>query len=794
MKRTKIDGSTTQFQWSALPSPQTAVVSVTVSLLCLLLASPGARADGPASQEGFGLEEIVVTAEKRESTVQTTPISLTAVSGVDIQERGLTDLSDLLLSIPGVSVRTSGAGLAEFELRGIASTGGNSPTVGFYYGDTPLTAPSGSNEGKTVISPALYDLNRVEVLRGPQGTLYGSGSMGGTIKLVPNAPNPEGFGTSAEAVLGGTEHGGFNHAENAMVNLPFGAGLAAVRIVGSYSEDSGWIDRVVAAPGTFPVPTDNNTVRGNVLAAPVSADYKGVNEVDRTTAHISALLKLVDGLTITPSFFYEKMTSGGLPYIDSNPGTNAHYQPFDIAEPYSDEFKLSSLNLEYRTDLFDLDSTSSYWTRHDPVVQDASESWQTGFPLPSFYPAYGGIGPSPAIEDNQSHQTSEEVRLASVGDSSLKWLVGYFYEDFESEWNVYYPAPEATPVLGSTNIFTYLSPNKILQQSVFGEATYNITQALAATAGLRRYSYDESVVVEQSGAIASPAGTTTSAERNQGVLPKFSLFYDVNPDLLLYTTAAKGFRPGGGTGPVPTSGLISCETELQSEYGTNQFVPGPNSFKPDRVWSYEIGEKLRAADRRVTINSAVYFESWTGVQQTNSLSPCGFIYVANAGNAHVYGGELEIQAVLARDLVLSANTGYVHAALVSSNLISPSFTPGTAIQDDPRWTASGSLVYRHALNDQLAFIARADTTYTGTRTDETFVTNTLPPYDLTNVRAGVEGENWSAVLFVNNVADKRALLNDITQAAVNLATYNRIAVSQPLTAGIDLNYRFGSRH
>ena len=185
--------------------------------------------------------------------MQTTPISLTAVSGADIQDRGLVDLANLSRSVPGVSIRTSGPGMTEFEMRGISSTGGNSPTVGFYYDDTSLTAPSASNEGKIVISPALYDLNRVEVLRGPQGTLYGSGSMGGTIKVVPNAPNPGAFDASAEVVFADTDHGGFDHGENAMVNLPFGGGLAALRIVGSYAHDAGWIDRVVIAPGEFPL-------------------------------------------------------------------------------------------------------------------------------------------------------------------------------------------------------------------------------------------------------------------------------------------------------------------------------------------------------------------------------------------------------------------------------------------------------------------------------------------------------------------------------------------------------------
>ena len=569
MKRARFDESIVRFQRSALPSRQTAV-SVLAGLLSLPLASLGAPTDsdvGPIS----GLDEIVVTAEKRESTVQKTPMSLTAVTGADIQERGLTDLSSLLEAVPGVSVRTSGPGLTEFELRGIASTGGNSPTVGFYFGDTSLTAPAASNEGKVVISPNLYDLNRVEVLRGPQGTLYGSGSLGGTIKVVPNAPNLSSFDASTEATVGGTEHGGFDHAENAMVNLPFGGGLAAVRIVGSYSDDSGWIDRVVTAPGAFPLPTNHDTVRGNVLAAPVANDFKDVNDVQRTSVRISALVQPIEQLSITPSFFYQKLNSGGLPYIDSDPGTNAHYQPFNIAEPYSDEFKLGSLNVVYRTDAFEIDSTSSYWKRHEPVIQDASESWQTGFPLPSFDPAAGGIGPTPAIEDLQSHQTSQELRVSSVGDSAFKWLAGYFYEDFESEWNVFFPAPEGVPTLGTTNIFTYLSPTKILQQSMFGELTYNFTPSLALTAGLRRYYYAESVVTTQTGAIA-PAGVYTSSERDQGVLPKFSLSYQVTDDLLLYTTTAKGFRPGGGTGPVPTSGPLSCETELQAQAGTTQFV------------------------------------------------------------------------------------------------------------------------------------------------------------------------------------------------------------------------------
>jgi iron complex outermembrane recepter protein len=754
--------------------------------LCLAQSAMAQQSHADSTQ----LQEVVVTAQKRESAAQNTPISLTAVTGADIQARGLTDLSDLVLSVPGVSIRTSGPGMTELEMRGVASVGGNSPTVGFYYGDTPLTAPSATNEGKIVISPTLYDLNRVEVLRGPQGTLYGSGSMGGTIKLVPNPPDPRAFDAAGETTIGDTDHGGFDYAQNAMVNLPFGDGLGAVRIVGSYSHDAGWIDRIVIAPGEFPPPTNGFTVRGNVLAAPVAADYHDVNDVDRAAVRVSALFKPVDGLSITPSMFYQRLSSGGLPYIDSNPGTDAHYQPFDIAERYHDDFMLWSLNAKYETQSFELSSTTSYWQRHEPLIQDTSESWETGLGLTGFTAAQGGIGAAYADEENPTWQTTEELRLASVGDSRLKWLIGYFYSDFYSAWNIVFPSTNGQAIFGSNNLFSYFSPMPILQQSEFGELTYNITDPFALTLGLRHYYYTAPVSLDQFGALTATTVTSTS-EKDQGFLPKVSLSYQLDKDFLLYTTAAEGFRPGGGTGPVPTSGPLSCEAQLMVEYGSKSFVPGPVSFNSDHVWSYELGEKLRLADNRVTINGSIYYESWIGVQQVNALSSCGYVYTANAGDAQVKGAELEIEAIVMPELIVSANAGYADAALVSSHLIDAGFNPGTSIQQVPRWTSSASIEYRHPLANGRTLTARIDNTYVASRTDETYSINTLPSYDLANIRTGIEGDRWSAVLFLNNIADKRALLNNITQDAVNLATYNRVAVSQPREVGLDFNYRFG---
>src|SRR5580692_151136 len=176
----------------------------------------------PPSEE---LQEIIVTAEKRDSTVQKTPISITAISGSDLQAEGLSDMTSVAQQVPGISFKTSGPGQTEFEMRGLTSTGGESPTVGFYLDDVALTPAAMAQNGKTVIDPSLYDLNRVEVLRGPQGTLYGAGSMGGTVKLISNQPDPRAFDASAELIGSGTDSGGgFNHTENGMLNLPLANG------------------------------------------------------------------------------------------------------------------------------------------------------------------------------------------------------------------------------------------------------------------------------------------------------------------------------------------------------------------------------------------------------------------------------------------------------------------------------------------------------------------------------------------------------------------------------------------
>jgi outer membrane cobalamin receptor len=273
--------------------------SILVTSVALAVAgSPWAA----AADQGTDLEEVVITATKRESTVQDTPISVTAISAADIANKGLTDFNSLAQTVPGIAMRTSGPGQTEFEMRGLNSAGGNASVVGFYLDETALSSPASAQLGKIVIDPNLYDLNRVEILRGPQGTLYGSSSMGGTVKVVPNAPQLGVYAVSGETVVSQTgSGGGTNFTQNGMVNLPLGTEVA-LRLVGSSDSESGWLNRYVFADGAVPTDGATGARPPGFYTAPLAEIASQANASSLDSFRASLLWRPVDELSITPAF------------------------------------------------------------------------------------------------------------------------------------------------------------------------------------------------------------------------------------------------------------------------------------------------------------------------------------------------------------------------------------------------------------------------------------------------------------------------------------------------------------
>ena len=778
----------------------------------LLAGLASAQTVSNADDSG-GIAEIVVTAQKRSSTVQETPISITAVSGADLQDRGIGDVATLAAATPGVSLKSNGPGQTEIEMRGMTSSGGNSATVGFYLDDVPMTAPAGAQNGKVVIDPTLYDLNRIEVLRGPQGTLYGSGSMGGTVKLVTNQPNLTKTEGSFESILSGTDGGGLNHNDNFMFNLPLINDQLALRIVGSEAHTSGWIDRIVVNP--FPLPTNGGATRGNVQAAPVESVRHGSNAEQLYGMRVTLLWKPTDALSVTPSIFYQRVTQEGPSAFDSVPGTQAHYQPFGVAEPYSDEIKVYSLNVTYSFNTFDLTSITAQWNRNSIQSQDGSESFNNPLSFVevntpgtiSFY-LPGGTGPVQGTETDPSKQFSEEIRAASTGDGPLKWVGGLFYSHFQSVWNLYTAVENPSAffdngTLGpaTTNaIWNLVNPTTISQYAAFGEGTYALTSQLKATVGLRYYSYDYSFHDDFAGWGSPLGGATPSIESvsqtHSGVNPKFNLAYEFDKDLMVYVTASKGYRPGGANQPLPTTGALWAPGGVPLSSSPFNYPNGkwPESYEPDTLWSYELGEKARFFDRHLTVDASVYYEKWSNVQLLEL--PNDYLLNDNNGDAKIYGGELEARGVLGAGFQLGISGGYTHAIL--SPGIHYTITPASIVPDVPEFSGNVNLTYEHALSGKYMLNARVESTYVDKRYDLTFPpgfgTGELTPlssYDLTNVRVGVRSEaGWGIALFVNNVANKQASLENMTELTLTNASFNRVITSQPRTAGVDLTYAF----
>jgi iron complex outermembrane receptor protein len=753
-------------------------LAMTLAGCCALHGQAWGADEAAAGPEQAGaLQEVVVTAEKRESTVQKTPISITAISGAELQAQGTTDLLSVAQQVPGVSFKTSGPGQTEFEIRGLTSTGGESPTVGFYLDEIALTPPAMAQNGKVVIDPNLFDLSRVEILRGPQGTLYGAGSMGGTIKLVTNAPDPKQVAASVEGIGSGTDGGGFNHTINAMLNLPLLTDVAALRLVVTDEHVEGWIDRDVVSP--FPLEVNNSTQRGNVAAAPVVQRFTDSNSEDLKGGRATLLVQPVDRLSVTAGILYQRINQDGPNTIDVPPGSEVHYQPFDVAEPFQDTFTLEDLTLKYDFDSFQVVSATSGWTRQQNQTQDISEAMQDyigGFFGPSadfpFSTADGGLGAGSITEDDYTRQVSQELRIASTGSGPFQWLGGAYYSTFHATSHVYSYYDGFEAMFGTNNLADNHRLLDVDQYALFGEASYLLPDNLKATVGARYYNFHSNSATSVSGVSANGTSDTLyGVAQNSGVSPKVNLAYIPDDNTTLYATISKGFRPGGPNSPIPPP----CPA-------------APTQFGPDTVWSYELGEKLKLADSRLSLNSDVYYEDWSNLQQ--QVAPgCGFKFTTNAGKAKVYGAEAEAAWVIIPGLVLAQNIGYTHATN-STTVPEAGVVSGDRLLDVPEVTANTNLSYHQPLVGKLGLVASINNSYVDSIQDLTFARNTLPSYDLVNTRFGVESDRWSVLLFVDNLTDKRALLGDTGALSANVSILNRVATNQPRTIGADLNYKF----
>jgi len=743
-----------------------------------------------------GLGEITVTAEKYKSTIQDTPISLSAVSGEQLDAAGITTVEALAREVPGLSVRSAGPAETEYEARGLASNGGAAPTVGFYLDEVPLSPPTLAQAGKVVIDPNLYDVSRIEVLRGPQGTLYGSGSMGGTVKIVTNQPKLGEWQGSVQGTLSDTEGGSGNGGGSFMLNIPIGDQLA-LRLVGTDTYRSGWIDRIVVNP----FPPDNGPVRGNVLAGPIQSVTTNVNTVKLDAARVSLLYQVNEDWSVLSTLYFQDMQMGGYDLYDSPPGPAymAHYEAFGLREPISDMVHIYSINVTGNVGFADFTSATAYWRRVNSQTQDASESISSTV-------GYSPYIPIPFAEIDTTRQFSQEFRLNSRDNDQLHWTAGAFYSDLHSIWFDYgqsdYVPGFNTPGSPASEIGGVINYNnniyQIQQYALFADGSYKITDTLKLEAGVRWYRYQSSQIENEWGLngpqVFPPTVLPKTEASNTGFNPRVNLSYSPSKDLTTYVSASKGFRPGGA----------------------NQLLPSfcgeaPLTFGPDSVWDYEVGEKAKLFDNWLTINSDFYYIKWNGVQQAPLLA-CGFQYDTNAGDGRSYGPEIEINAKLTNEFSVTASGSYTDARLTHPNaaytafLTSPTgaqVSPGVPycataagctapILNVPKSMGSLAATYSTELFVNYKLTGRVSASYVGPTIDESYFYNIqLGGYTLANARLILARDRWSASLFVDNLTNKVAAISaNNTSFQYNIPSLVRYSTNQPRTYGTELNYRF----
>ncbi len=799
-----------------------------------------AAAPRAASGELARLQTVIVTATRRRTSLQTTPISITALTEEDIASRGISDLDALGRSVPGLSMKTFGPGYTEFEMRGLNSEGGNTSMVGLYLNGVPLSSPTFGELGRNVVDPNLYDLKRIEVLRGPQGTLYGASSMGGAIRLILSPPRLNAFAASVQEVLSDTTSGGsLNHQENAMVNFPLGDS-AAVRIVGSFTRDSGWLKRLVIADGAVAVDSGlfpDVSRPSNFYSAPLQEVLTGVNTAQIDSVRAEFLWKPMRNLTIEPMAMYQLTQQGGSNTVDVNgdpthpqtPLVKGHYEIYGAAEPNRDSFSFGSLRVVYGLPRFSVTSITGFFHRNHLTSESATEETSAAFGIAAYDASAGGagpLGPEPngpgAVEQDYTRQLSEEVRLVSTAPGPFQWVAGYFYQDLHSAFNLWMEYPQGTPVLGGINAFVQFEPQVLTQNSFYGDASWRFSPHFKLQAGFRYYHYGLIGPNEEFGTFTPLEALGNSVPyfsldsiHQSGTVPSVTLTYNVNRNHMVYFKASEGFRLGGVNQPVPVAlstnsnaSLAADECALQAKLlltancSPNILLQAPATYKSDSVWSYELGEKSYFLHHRMIADLDAYWESWQNPQMATNLA--GFGLTANSGRAQIKGVEAQLQTLLPAGFDLSVNGACTDAKIVKGSAII-GLPPGTAIPDTPKVMASAVLKWVHYLHGDISVFGLLEEDYTGARTDvpygETLTLQNynqflvhLPAYSMVTLRFGVRGDRnngdrWSATLFVDNLTNNQVLLDPMGQITFQTTAFQRETISRPLTAGLDVTYR-----
>lgn len=778
------------------------MLAMSAGMVAMLTGAPLIAAD-TSNESAPPIEEIVVTANKLNAQkVLDIPASIQAISGDTLQTEGVSGIMGIAGDIPGLSIQDLGPGDKKYVIRGINSTGDS--TTGVYYGEAVISGTNSDDGGGFESDIRLYDMDRVEVLRGPQGTLYGASSMSGTIRFIPKSPDLNNLGGYVTMEGSETAQASGNYNINGEVNLPIIDGVLALRMVGWKLYDSGYINQIRVGTGVTGISNISTTSTPNYQSEPVQAlgYLKGVNDDDVGGGRAIVRYQPTDKLTIDATYTTQTETSGGSSrYTPAgttafNGGPIAPVQGCDLCNtdvtqsPWYDDLTVFGTTITYDTGAGTVTGTTNQYNRRTGFSFDSTPVL-VSFDIPV---------PAETFEPRDRKVTSSEIRYASAFDSPVNFVAGVYREydqqfltvDVISTNGLGLPTGPfcnnnscdalTYPGVGTT-FFGRTDERQTTSYAGFGEATWKITDAWTAVAGIRYFTESlEGVQVQTHPFGGFPPGPTLVPlpdpnETFNKVTWKANLSYKFSDSLLGYGTVSTGFRSGG----------LNAISE--------PFEPIPAAYSPDSLTNFEVGAKGRLFDGLFDYQADVYFIRWSNIQVQETTPDGAFVYQGNAGEARVKGVEFEFTAHPIQYLTANFAGSYQDAylsqgATAAQYALNPTLgRTGDTIPNVPKYQLNFGLNYRRPIANGWEGMLATDVTYRDAE-NSYFASNSfnlpLAPYTLVGLRMGVIEGPWSVTAFARNLTNKRAEVSAINSSQ----DPDALLTVQPRTVGLTATRKF----
>ena len=703
-----------------------------------------------AAAQAAQLQEIVVTAQKRQERLIDVPQSVTVLTTRDLNRLGALQFRDFANTVPGLSFTTEGAGVTQVIMRGVTTGVDQGPTVAIYVDDVPYGTSTPFGGGATSsLDVGLFDLDRIEVLRGPQGTLYGASAMGGLLKYVTRQPDTAAFGGDVFTGVAGTQDGGISYNGASEINVPLLADKAALRASAYYSRDGGYID--------------NLTLGQN-----------DVNRADIYGGRLDTLFLPSDALSIRVTGFLQNIARNGTALagydLTGVPLDEGLDQRYPIPEFFNQQFRLVSGTVAYDFGPVKLTSISSYQSMRLDSQYDISSIYVPLLQM-LFDRSYGAVA---VYGVSTTKRFSQELRVASQGASRLEWLAGAFYTH-ESSTDYQIDAPQDLTGHPATNdLFTYYAPTVYQQIAGFANLTYHLTAQFDVSGGLRYSQNRQSHGQTGSGLLI---GSNPTIEITDNVTTYLAdARYHPNHQSTAYLRYATGFRPGGPNFVAndPLTGLPLA----------------PPTYKSDQLRSYEAGFKAETAGQALSVDLAAYAINWSDIQIQAIRN--GLTVIANAGKAVIRGAEVDLSIRPVDGFVTKVALGYQNAHLTEAS----ADLGGAArerLPNVPRLTAAVNSDYELWHGDGSPTVG-ATMRFVSDRTSGFGPTDTssnwhMPSYATVDLRSGLTFGSVTAQLYAHNILDKRGQLSAQPVFAL-FGGPAHVSIMQPRTIGINLSTSF----